>query len=97
VDGDEVRLGEKLLEGHHAHADLRRAGRLDVGIVGDEAHSEGRQALCHEDADPPETDDADGLLGGFDAGVLRALPLPTLQAQVRGDDLAGAGEEEPDR
>ena len=72
-------------------ADLRGAGRLHVGVVGDDLHAEGAQPLRDEDADPAEADDADDLLGELDAGVLAALPLAVLQRGVGLRDVAGRG------
>jgi hypothetical protein len=48
-----------------------------------------------EDADPAETDDADGLLVDLHAAVLRALPRPALERLVGGGDVAGAAMSRP--
>ena len=96
VHGDEVRLGEQLVEGDHPDAELRGACGLDVGVVGHEPHAERREPLGDEQPDAPEADDADGLVGELDAGELRALPLAGLERGARGRDVAGAGEQQGD-
>ena len=41
MHGDEVSFGKQIIEADHAHAQLRRAGRLHVGVIGDELDAEG--------------------------------------------------------
>ena len=97
VDADEVGLVEQLLEAHHAHTHLRGPAGLDVGVVGDHAHSEGAQPLRDEHPDPAEPDDAHGLLVELDPGVARTLPLAVAQGGVRRADVASRGEHERHR
>ena len=97
VHGDEVGLGEQLVEGHQADAHLRGAAGLHVGVVGDDLHAEGRQPLRDQHADAAEADDADGLLVELDAGVLAALPLAVLERGAGRRDVAGGREHQRDR
>ena len=94
VHGDEVGDLEQLVEGQQLHAHLRGARGLHVRVVGDDLHAEGRHALGDQDADAAEADDAEGLLGELDAGVLGALPLAVLQRGVGLRDVARGGDEQ---
>ena len=96
VHRHEVGLGEQGVEVDQADAHLRGPAGLDVGVVGDDVHAERREPVRHEDADPAEPDDADGLLVQLDAGVLRPLPLALPQRGVRRADVAGGGEHQRD-
>jgi hypothetical protein len=96
VDADEVRLAQQLVQGHQPDAELGGPPGLDVGVVGDEGDAEGCQPLGHQDADAPQADDADGLLGDLDAGELRPGPLPRAQRGVRGRDVPGGGQQQGD-
>ena len=97
VDRHEVGLREQRVEVDQAHAHLRGAAGLDVGVVGDHRHPERRETLRHEHADPAEADDADGLLVELDAGVARSLPLAVLQRGVRRRHVPGSGQHQRDR
>jgi hypothetical protein len=94
VDRDEVGLGEQLLQPDQAHAELGRAGRLDVRVVGDEPGAERRDPLGEEHADAAQPDHADGLALQLDAGVLGTLPLPGLQRGRGGGGVAGDREQQ---
>ena len=96
VDAHEVGLGEQGVEVDEADAHLRGAAGLHVGVVGDDLHAEGAEALGDQDADAAEADDADGLLVELDAGVLRALPLAAAERGVGRADVAGRGEHQGD-
>ena len=88
VDGDEVRLSKKIVEGHHAHTELGRTCRLNVGVVRNELDAEGAQPLRDEHTDATKTHDSDNLVGNFDAVVLRALPLAVGESRMRRHDVA---------
>ena len=88
--------GEQLVEGQQLHAELLRAGRGDVRVVGDDLGAERLQAGGDERADAAEADDADGLLVELDARVLRALPLPLRERAVGGRDVAGEAQDVAD-
>ena len=75
VHRDEVALPQQLVQPDQAYAELRRPGRLDVRVVGDQPGAEGGHALGEQHADPAEPDHPDGLALHLDAGVLRPLPL----------------------
>ncbi len=78
-------------------AELLRAGRRHVGVVGDDVDAEGLQAGGDEGADAAESDDADALLVQFDAGVLRAFPLARGEGGVGGGDVPGEAQDVADR
>ena len=96
VDRDEVALAQQLLEADQLDAELRRAGRREVGVVRDQPGAEGTHPLGEQHADATEADHADGLVGDLDAGPLRALPLPGLEGGVGRGDVAGAGQQQRD-
>ena len=97
VHAHEVGLGEERVEVDQPNAHLRGTAGLHVGVVGDHVHAERAQPLGDQHADPPEADDADGLLVELDAGVLRPLPLAVAQCGVGRADVAGRGEHQRDR
>jgi hypothetical protein len=90
----EVRDLQQLVQRQQLDAHLRGAGGLDVGVVGDDLHTEGRHPLRDQDADPAEADHAEGLLGQLHTGVLAALPLAVLEGEVGGGDVPGGGEDQ---
>ena len=96
VDRDEVALGEQLVEGDEAGAELAGALHGDVGVVGEDLDAEALEPLGDELADAAEADDADLLLEELDPAVLAALPGAVLQRLVGRGDVARAGEEQPD-
>ena len=79
------------------HAQLGRSRWLNVGVVRDQVHTERGEALGNEDPDPAEPHNADGLVRYFDAGVLGALPLTTVQRGIRGHNVARAREQQSHR
>ena len=87
VHRDEVALAQHLVEGEQLHLQLLRAGGGDVGVVADDAHAEGAQALGDEAADAAETEDADGLLEQLGTRVGAALPRAAGERRVRGGDV----------
>ena len=78
MHGEEIRFSKHVVEGHHADPELCCARGLDIGVVGNEAHTEGAQSLRNQNADPTQADDAHDLVGEFDTRVLRALPFTTM-------------------
>ncbi|CAO0830338.1 hypothetical protein SMICM17S_02097 [Streptomyces microflavus] len=94
VHGDEVGDFEELVQAEELDAHLRGAGGLDVGVVRDDLHAEGRHALRDEDTDAAEADDAEDLLAELDPGVLGALPLAVLQGGVGLGDVARGGDQQ---
>ena len=79
------------------HTQLGRSRWLNVGVVRDQVHTERGEALGNEDPDPAEPHNADGLVRYFDAGVLGALPLTTVQRGIRGHNVARAREQQSHR
>ena len=96
VHAHEVGLLEEHVEVDQADPHLGGATGLHVGVVGNDLHAEGAQPLRDEDADPTQSDDADGLLVELDPGVLRPLPLPLAQGRMCRADVPGGGEHEGD-
>ncbi len=97
VHGDEVADLEQLVEADETHAHLGSPRAGDVGVEGHDLHAERRKPLRDKDTDPAETDDADDLLVELDPGVLAALPLTGLERGIGGRDVAGRGQQQPDR
>ena len=97
VDGEEVGLGDDLLEGHQL--DPAEAGALGrhVRVEGDEAHAEATGPVGDELADASEADDAERLVGEFDTLPLAALPASVDERGVRLRDVAGLGEQQRHR
>ena len=94
VDGDEVRLGDQLLdpEQPHPHGPSPLLG--DKGVVADELHAERVGALGDQRAGPAEPHDAEHLAVQLDAFPLRALPAAGHEGRVRLGDVAGLGQQE---
>ena len=90
VHGDEVRLGEQLVEPDEAGTELAGLGRGRVRVVGEQRHAEPLEPLGHERADPAQADDADRLVEQLDAAVLAALPRTALEGRAGRRDVAGA-------
>src|SRR5699024_8568529 len=80
-----------------ACAELGGAGVVDVGVVGQERHAEGAQALGDELADAAEAHHADGLLQQLHAGELLALPAAGLNGGVGAAEVPQRGEDKRDR
>ena len=97
VDGEEVGLGDDLVEGHQLDPAEARPLRRDVRVEGDEAHAEAAGSIGDELADPSEADDAERLVGELDALPLAALPSPVDERGVRLRDVAGLGEQQRHR
>jgi len=79
VHADEVGLREQFLEAHQADAELGRARRRHVRVIGDQRHAEGREALSDQHPDLAEAEDPRHLVLQLDAGKGGPLPLPALQ------------------
>jgi hypothetical protein len=97
VDRDEVALPQQLVKTDEAHAERRGPRRLDVRVISNQPDSESRHPLGEQHPDAPEPDDADGLAGNLDTGVLRTLPLTALQRSGRGGGVAGHGKQQRHR
>ena len=97
VHRDHVAGAQQLVQADQADPHLRGAAGGHEGVVGDDVHPEGREPLRDERADPAEADDAGGLLVELDPGVLAALPLALPQRRVGRRDVAGGGQQQPDR
>ena len=94
---DEVGPGQQLVEGQQLDAELGRARRRDVGVIGDHVCAEGGQPLRDELTDAAEPDDADGLAEDLGAVELRPLPGVLAQRCVGGRDLPGGGQHQRQR
>ena len=94
MDGEEVGLGDELVERQQLDVHLPRPLGGDERVVGDEAHAERRRPLGDELADAAEADDAERLVGQLDALPPAALPAAGLQRGVGLGDVAGLGQEQ---
>ena len=87
VHRDEIRLLDHFIE--RADGDAHRLGALlvDVRIVADDVHIEGKRALGDARADAPHADDAERLAAQLDADILLAVPLALLHRLVGDGDV----------
>ncbi len=97
VDGEEVGLGDDLVERHQLDAELAGPVGGHERVVGDEAHPEAAGPVGDELADAPEPDDAERLVGQLDALPAAALPAPGDERRVGLGDVAGLGEQQRHR
>ena len=92
MDGHKVGAGHEFVERHEFHPELCRAGRVGVGVVGDDGGFKGCEALREQLADVAEPNDTDGLTEDFHAAEGRAFPFAVAEGFVRSRDLPGGGE-----
>ena len=94
VHGDDVGLGQQLVEG--------AGGVGGVGVVGEDVHAEAAQAPAQRAPHRPEPDQADRLAGQLPGPVALVGDLPVAvdlafpHVAVGRDDAAGGGEEKGD-
>jgi hypothetical protein len=97
VHADEVGLGQQLVQGDEAGAELGGPGGGHVRVVGDHLHAERGQPLGDQRADPAQPEEAGHFVLQLDAGELGAFPLAGLE---RGHGLwhvAGDGQQQRHR
>ena len=97
VDGQEVGLGDGLVERDQLDAHLPGAVGGDERVVGDDLHAERPGAVGDELADPPEPDDGEHLVGQLDALPPAALPPPGDERGVGLGDVARLGQQQRHR
>ena len=98
VDGDEVGPGVHVLGRLGTlHSELAEALLGDVGVEGDDAHSEAERPLRHQLTDAPEADHAKRLVVQLDAAELRALPGAMDERLVRLRHLASECQQQRER
>ena len=83
VDGDVVRLGQKLIERRGLHLHRLGPARRKIWIVGQHAHPEGLRTLRDLAANATEADDTKRLLEEFDPAETLAIPLTGLHRGCR--------------
>ncbi len=69
------------------------AGESDIGVEGEDAHTEGIGAAGDFGADAAHAEDAEGFLVEFDAGVLFPVPFAGFHGAVGLGDIPGEGHE----
>jgi len=89
VQGNEIGPGQEVVEFDLFHPEIDGAFRRQEGIVGDDLHLEADGALGGERPDIAATDDAEGLVGHFDAHEAVLFPLAGASGDVCLRDLAG--------
>jgi hypothetical protein len=95
VDGDEVGLGEDLVDGvHESDTEPRGPVGSDERVVGHQPHAEGVGALGHERADAPEPQHPEGLVVQLGAVPAAALPPALDERRVRLWDVAGQAQQQ---
>ncbi len=82
VHGEEVRLGNDLIERHQLDAHLLRPVLRHERVVGHQAHAETLGTIGDQLADPAEADDPERLVAELDALPAAALPTPLHQRGV---------------
>ena len=97
VDGEEVGLGDDLVERQQLDAELAGPVGGDERVVGDEAHAEATGPVGDELADAAEADDAERLVGQLDALPPAALPAPGDEGRVGLGHVAGLGQQQRHR
>ena len=94
VDGEEVGLGDDLVERQQLDAELAGPVGRHERVVGDEAHPEAAGPVGDELADAAEAGDAERLVGQLDALPAAALPAPGDERGVGLGDVAGLGQQQ---
>ena len=94
MERDVVGLAEQLLEGRDQDRDV---GVLDVRVVREHPHAEGRGALRHLGGDAPDADEAQRLAEQLGALDLLLEELALLHGVVRLDEVVGNGQHEAER
>ena len=97
VDGEEVGLGDDLVERQQLDAELAGPLGRHERVVGDEAHAEAAGPVGDELADAAEADDAERLVGQLDALPPAALPAPGDERRVGLGHVAGLGQQQRHR
>ena len=97
VDGEEVGLGDDLVEAEQLDAHLLGPILGHERVVRHEAHPEALGAVGDELADAAEADDAERLVGQFDAFPAAALPATRDERGVGLGHVAGRREQQRHR
>ncbi len=90
MHGNEIGLGENLVEGAGLYAHARDVFRGDKWIEADHFHAQTGGPFGNDAADVAETDDADGFIAELDADKFIALPLAGFE---RGHSLGNMARE----
>ena len=83
MHGEEVGFGNDLIEREQLDTHLLGPVLGDERIVRTQSHPERLGTIAHELADPAQADDAEGLVGEFDAFPTAALPPALHQRGMR--------------
>ena len=97
VNGEEVRLGNYLIEGEQFHPHLATAFGRDERIEGDDSHAKGLGPVGDQFTNPSKTDDAKGLVGELDAFPARPLPPTSLERRMRLRNVSSLREQQRHR
>ena len=97
MDGEEVGLGDHLVEAEQLDAHLLGPLLRHEGVVRHEAHAEALGPVGDQLADAAETDDAEGLVGEFDALPTAALPATVDEGGMGLRHVAGRGQQQRHR
>ena len=97
MDGEEVGLGDDLVERQQLDAELATSLGGHERVEGDQPHAERPGAVGDELADAAEAGDAERLVGELDALPAAALPASGDERGVGLRDVAGLGEEQRHR
>ena len=96
MQGDEIGLGEQLVQFHLGDAHFLGALGRKEGVIGQNVHAQPDGARADDGADIAGADDAERLAGDFDTHELRLFPLAGLRRGIGGRKLASDGEHQRD-
>jgi hypothetical protein len=97
VEGDEIGLGQQLVQRHLLHAHLDGALRRQERVIGSDLHLEAQRAAGNDRSDIARANEAQRLAGELDAHEAVLLPLAGLGRGIGLGQLAGEREHQRDR
>ena len=92
VQGDEVGLGQQLLQGEQLDALAPGVVGRNEGVVPHQPHVKALGAVGHFRTDSAQAANAQGLITDFHTHELATLPLARLQGLVSGGDVSRQGQ-----
>ncbi|CFE91469.1 Uncharacterised protein [Mycobacterium tuberculosis] len=85
---DEIGAGQQVVQGQQFDAQLRRTGRRNVRVIGDDVSAERSDPLGDQLPDAAQTHHADGFAEDLGTGKRRTLPGVLAQRRVGRRNLA---------
>ena len=97
VHRDEVGAGQYIVQRQQFDAELRGAGRRNVGVIGDDVGAEGGQSRGDQLPDAAQAHHSDSLAEDLSAIERRALPGVLMQGRIGRRDLPCGSQHERNR